>query len=100
METNMNPNEIQVELTALRRELIEIKAIVLDNQHMTKSVFRKARFSTWISAIKWIVIVGVTLGAFYYIQPVIDALMKTYQSVGGIGSGPDGQSVLDLFKSL
>ncbi len=88
------------EIQSLRDELRELKALAVENQRMIKSVYKRMRFSSAFSIIKWVFIIAVTLGAFYYVQPVFEAVLKTYESVGGLGSGPNGQSVLELFKSL
>jgi hypothetical protein len=88
------------DLQAIKKELIEIKSLAIENQRMIKGVYKRIRFSSIFSILKWVIIIGVTLGAFYYVQPVFEAVLKTYQSVGGMGSGPNGESFLELWKSL
>ncbi len=90
----------EYEIQALKAELSELKAIVLENQRMIRSVYKRIRLSSTFSVIKWVLIIGVTFGTFYYVQPIFEALFKTYQSVGGVGAGPNNESVLHLLKSL
>lgn len=95
-----NTSDLQMQIQAIKQELIEIKSLAIENQRMIKGIYKRIRFSAIFSTLKWIIIIGVTLGAFYYVQPVFEAVMKTYESVGGLGSGPGGEGILDLFKSM
>ncbi len=90
----------QGEIQSLKAEIKELKDLTVENQRMIRSVYKRMRFSGIITAIKWVIIIGITLGAFYYIQPVFEAVLKTYESIGGLGSSQNGQNVIDLLKSF
>ncbi len=106
-QKNQNNATIRSELDAqhsdlryVEKELAEIKDMMKENQRMLKKIYRSNRISFSVSVLKWVVIIGITLGAFYYVQPVFEAVMRTYSGVGGLGSGPNGESVLQLWKGL
>lgn len=62
------------------RLLEETRALVEENSKMLKSMQRMMHTSFIIKAVYWVVILGVTFGAFYFIQPYFDAISET---VGG-----------------
>jgi len=71
----MNPNE---------RDLLQkTHDLAEDNNRILRGIRRSNRWSTFFRAIYWIIIIGVSIGAFYYIQPYVDTLLKTYQSLQG-----------------
>jgi hypothetical protein len=92
----MNPNQVE----ALRTELAEMRDLIKENHRMIRRLYKSTRISFIFSTLKWIIIIGVTIGAFVYIQPLFENLLKTYSSVGGLGSGPNGESMMDLWKGL
>ena len=61
--------------------LREIKDIVLENNKMLHSMRRTARFGMILHSVYWIIIIGASIGAFIYIQPYIDEIMKTYTNI-------------------
>ncbi len=100
-ENSMMPGRSQEErLEAIERDLAKMREAVEDTHKMVKGLSRWMRLGSVFSVVKWVIIIGVTLGAFYYVQPVFEAVLKTYASVGGIGSGPNGESVFQMFKSI
>jgi hypothetical protein len=53
--------------------------------------------------VKWTIIAGISIGAFYYIQPFLETVMQTYTSLsglGGAGSITDQGNILELLKNL
>jgi hypothetical protein len=46
--------------------------------------------------IKWFIIIGITVGSFYYIQPLINNLVGIY---GGL-TGGTGTDLFNLIKSI
>lgn len=79
---NDNQNE-DIDIQEVGERLDELTELVQENHKMTKSLYRRARLAGFAIAIKWIVIVGVTVGAFYYVQPMIDRTMNMYDTVFG-----------------
>ncbi len=69
----MNPNEN--DLLKKTYELAE------ENNHILKGVRSSNRWSMFFLITKWVVIIGVAVGAFYYIQPYVDPFFKAYQDI-------------------
>jgi hypothetical protein len=77
-------------------------ALAEENNDILRSIQRSMRFSRLMSILYWIVIIGASVGAFYFIQPYLAATMDLYggakdqinQLNGGVGG------LLDNLKSL
>ncbi len=82
--------------------------LVEENNRIVKSLRRADRISASFRILYWVMILGLTFGAFYFIQPYLETISgafdKTQQSVqtvnGAInqftdlfGSGSDSQTV-------
>ena len=64
------------------KELLEqVKATAEENTKILKSIRRSSRISYFFSILYWIVIISISVGAFYYVQPYIDDLTKTYSQI-------------------
>ena len=69
----MNPNE--KELLQKTYELVEENNKIL---HKLKSANTRAALFRWFY---WIVIVGISVGAFYFLEPYIKVVSGTYKSL-------------------
>ncbi len=69
-------------------EIQEIQETVEDNNRILRKLLAYQRYSTIISVFKWSLIIGTALGTYYFLQPVIDQVLATYQSLGGV-FGPE-----------
>ena len=67
------------------RELLN-KSVSLaeDNNRMLHSMKRSMFWAHVMNTLYWILIIGVSVGAFYFIQPYIDQVVKTYGSVSAM----------------
>lgn len=63
------------------RELLE-KTFNLaeENNSLLRSMRRSMRVSQAFRVIYWVVIIGLSVGAYYVIQPYVDQLMEVYGS--------------------
>ncbi|MCX6713659.1 MAG: hypothetical protein NTV48_00960 [Candidatus Vogelbacteria bacterium] len=82
------------ELKQLLKENIELAK---KNQEIMAKIARIQQLTIVWGVIKWTIIIGTTVGAFYLLKPMLESLMGTYTSLlgGNTGSG----SIADL-KSL
>lgn len=48
---------------------------------MLRSMRRSARFSSFLGLIYWILILAAAFGTYYFIQPYLDAVIKSYISM-------------------
>jgi len=71
----MNPNE---------KELLEkTYSLAEENNNILKGIRRSNRWSLFFKIFYWVIIIGVAVGAFYFVQPYVDVVFKAYQSVQG-----------------
>ena len=64
-----------------------------ENNKMLHSIQRSMVWGRIMKVIYWIVIIGVAIGAYYYIQPYIDSAVNAYSDVKG-----DLKSFGSMFK--
>lgn len=75
----MDPNEQQ--------QLKEALELSRENNRLLKKMWRVTQWGRAVKALYWLVIIGVTIGAFYFLQPYVDTLQEVY---GGL-QGAQGQ---------
>ena len=63
------------ETKKLLQEEIELSK---ENNKLLNEIVWYQKWSRWLGAIKWIVVIGASLGALYYLQPMLDNLWGTY----------------------
>ncbi len=66
--------------------LKEVEDKVEQSNHMLQSIQRRAKLTLLFSSLKWFVIIGLSLGTFYYTKPYLEQLMDTYKQVSNLGS--------------
>lgn len=84
----------------LKEKIDETYELSLENNKMLHSVQRRAKWGFVGRLIYWIVILGIGVGAFYYVQPYIEQMMKVYDSIRRTeGKIQDGlQNSFNFFK--
>lgn len=63
--------------------LEETAELSRQNNHLLRSLRSDARWRKLGSTLKWVFIIGSIVASYYYVQPWIDQLKATYQSVSG-----------------
>jgi len=71
----MNPNEKD-----LLQKTYELSK---ENNDILKGIRSSNRWSAFFRIFYWLIIIGISVGAFYYVQPYIDVAMKAYSSIQG-----------------
>jgi hypothetical protein len=61
--------------------LKEIQQMTEENNKILKKMNRKAFWASISSLMYWVVIIGASLGAYYYLEPYVDKFKETYQTV-------------------
>ena len=69
----MNPDE--------RKMLKENLELSQENNEMLRAIRRSMFWGGVIKAIYWILIIGVAIGAFYFLQPYMDTFAKAYSDI-------------------
>ena len=69
-------------MTPEERELLthSIK-LAEENNKLLRSMRRSARFASFLRLIYWLVILGSAFSAYYFLQPYIDAVVKSYNGM-------------------
>lgn len=78
---------MDLEEKALLKRSLELSE---ENNKMLRSMSRSMKIQRIMSIIYWVFIIGSAVGAYYLIQPYIDAIMTAYKSVAGSLSGSSG----------
>jgi len=54
-----------------------------ENNHILHGIRRSNRLSSVVRVLYWTVIIGASLGAYYYIQPYLDTVLNAYGQIQG-----------------
>jgi hypothetical protein len=65
----------------LLEETLELEQ---ENNKMLRSVKRSMLWSRIMTIVYWIIIIGISFGAFLFLQPYFNRLMSAYGSLGNI----------------
>ena len=71
----MNPNEED-----LLKRTYELSQ---ENNHILKGIRSSNRWGTFFRIFYWIIIIGISVGAFYFVQPYIDTVLNAYKNIRG-----------------
>ena len=83
-------------MTPDERSLLErTAALVEENNELLKKMRRRSHWTTAFQIGYWVLIIALTFGAFYFIQPYINSLTG---ALGG-GSGTGTTSISQEFQS-
>jgi len=66
-----------------KKLLEETLQLAQENNKMLHSMRRSLRWSRIMSIMYWVLIIGISIGAFYFLQPYVDQVVKMYGSVSG-----------------
>lgn len=91
---------IEQEIKEIRDDLDEIKEMVVENNKMIRRLHTAYRISYTVSIIKWVIIIGFTLGTFYYIQPYLENILKLYGSINSLTGGVENNGGIDILNAL
>lgn len=88
-------------IQGLKTEIAELKAMVAENNRMMQVVYRQARFSIVFSILKWVIIIGISIGSLYFIQPYFESVMNAYSAVNSLGNeAAQNKDLLNQLKDV
>ncbi|MBI2482026.1 MAG: hypothetical protein HYV76_00420 [Candidatus Vogelbacteria bacterium] len=67
--------------TVTNSELDEIKELATDNNRILRKLLGYQRRQFFWFILRWVVVIGLTLGVFYYLEPYLKPLVETYRSL-------------------
>jgi hypothetical protein len=69
-------------MTPEEKELLrETAELTKENNKILRGIRRSNRVSTFLRVMYWIIILGSAFGVYYYTQPYIDAIVKSYNGM-------------------
>lgn len=78
--------------------------LALENNEMLKKVRGVQKRAFLMSLVKFLIFVGITLGAYYYVEPYLNQMLSIYSNLSGItgegGFNTSSSSILDIVKNL
>ena len=57
------------------------RKILLENNRILHKLLNAQRWATFWSILRWLIIIGLSLGAYYYLQPYLDKLLTAYSQI-------------------
>jgi hypothetical protein len=69
----MNPEE--------KKLLEETAELARDNHRLLKKMYNAMRVGRIVRIAYWVILIGASVGAFYFLQPYIDRLLTVYGNV-------------------
>ncbi len=78
--------------------------LALENNEMLKKVRSVQKRAFLASAVKLLIYIGITLGAYYYVEPYLNQMLTVYSNLSGItgesGLNTSSSSIFDIVKNL
>lgn len=90
-------------MTPEERSLLErTHKLVEENNEILRSMRRMSRISGAFRILYWVVIIGVSVGAYYVIQPYIESMIGLYTGAQSAiqGNISTAQNITDTLNSL
>ena len=73
-----------------KKLLEETAALAKENNRLLKKMRRAAIWGRVMHLLYWVLIIGVSLGLFYFLQPYIDQVKALYEGLQGVTEGIGG----------
>ncbi len=84
-----------------RRLLRETARLTEENSKILKKLLSAQRWARFFSILRWLVIIGISVGAYYYLAPYIESVTELYGTLlnqSGSSNGSSFRDVIDLFQ--
>ena len=75
-------------------------ALAEENNKLLHKIRGVQKRETIWNTVKILVIIGIALGSFYYVEPYLNKVMDLYSSVSGVEQKINNSSFQDLLKKL
>jgi hypothetical protein len=65
--------------------------------HKVRSVQKWAAYWSWL---RMLIIIGIALGSFYFLEPYFNKIITIWDSISGVQPQPNSTPVQDFFKKF
>jgi len=87
--------------TETKKLIEEGLELARENNKILRRMRRGQRISSIFRLFYWLMILGIALGAYYYIQPFFSQAQKAYQNISEeLGNLPDVSNLNKVFNQL
>jgi hypothetical protein len=76
----------------MQEDIDKLIELTEENNRLLKTLITDLRWRQLYSLVKWIIIIGLTFGAYVYLQPYLDKTLEMYKQIQGV----DPASILNL----
>lgn len=83
-----------------KKLLEENLALTKENNNMLRHIRRVQRWGTIWLALKVVIIVGIALGSFYFLEPYINKIKDTWGFMNGVEQQENSTSVQDFLDKF
>ena len=85
-----------------KKLLEETFQLVSDNNKILHGIRRSQRIASFMRALYWLIIIGISIGSFYYISPYLDKILGLYNSLSDTEQklNSSSGSIQDLLKNF
>ncbi len=90
----MEPDE---DIQDIQERIEKLEGLTKENNKILRKLRSHMRMGTVMRLLYWGVIIGSMVGAYYYLQPFIEPLLETYDTLIGL---PDAVKNIDIPGSL
>jgi hypothetical protein len=88
--------------------LKELVTLTRENNLLLHKIRKVQKWTQIVKAVYWVIILMITLGGFYFIQPYLNSTLNYYSVIAGSGGSnkatpsslPDIQHLQDLIKQF
>ena len=88
------------ELAELKKQVEELKAVTVDTNKIVHGMRRSQRWHSFMSLLWWVIIIGASVGSFYFIQPYLQKALDAYTGMQQSAKTTEGwqQQAQDFFN--
>jgi hypothetical protein len=65
----------------IKAALERLETVSEQNNRMIRSLYRSNKWNQVFVFIKWAILIGIAIGAFYYLQPIFNKINTIYSTI-------------------
>ena len=88
---------MELENNEILKETFELAK---ENNKMLRKVRGVQKRQFFWSILKILIVIGIALGSFYFLEPYVNKMMDLYSSISGTGQKVNNIPIQDLLKKL